>query len=67
MISESEIKAMQGKVVVMETIRKGRKKKRAREREREKKRRMGARRKNRKFCGKPKYIRSSGCHNIQVG
>lgn len=37
MISESEIKAMQEKVVVMETIRKGRKKKRAREREREKK------------------------------
>lgn len=36
-ISESEIKAMQEKVVVMETIRKGRKKKRAREREREKK------------------------------
>lgn len=37
MISESEIKAMQEKVVVMETIRKGRKKKREREREREKK------------------------------
>lgn len=38
MISESEVKAMQGKVVVMETIRKGRKKKESkREREREKK------------------------------
>lgn len=38
MISESEIKAMQEKVVVMETIRKGRKKKES-ERERERKKR----------------------------